>query len=106
LQQAKAQPVGHFLLKLPKQRARFVRAPFVPEPKITERRKSANLARVYAQPCYLDPAQAGEQMPAAPYQVEEPEVKFVDVRVPSSRYKQKPLEFSEAPPTSFFEKKK
>jgi hypothetical protein len=105
LQRAKAQPVGHFLLKLPKQRARFVRAPFVPDPRITERRKSANLARVYAQPCYLDPAKAPEQAPPAPYQFKEPEVKFVDVRVPSSRHKQRPLEFSEAPPPSFFEKK-
>jgi hypothetical protein len=105
LQRAKAQPVGHFLLKLPKRPARFIRAPFVADPKITERRKSANLARVYAQPCYLDPAKAAEQAPPAPYQLAEPEVKFVDVRVPSSRYKQRPLEFSEAPPPSFFEKK-
>ncbi len=107
LQQAKAQPVGHFLLKLPKRPARFVRAPFVPDPKITERRKSANLARVYAQPCYRQPAKETEQAAAAtPYQVETPEVKLLDVRCFSSRYTQTPPEFSEAPPPSFFEKKK
>jgi hypothetical protein len=105
LQRAKAQPVGHFLLKLPKRPARFVRAPFVPDPRITERRKVANLARVYEQPCYRDRATDNEPIPTAPYQIENPEVDFVDVRIPSSRFKQQPLEFSEAPPPSFLEEK-
>jgi len=52
LQKAKAQPVGHFLLKLPKRPALFLRAPFVRDPWITERQRTANLARVYEQLCY------------------------------------------------------
>jgi len=52
LQKVKALPRGHFLLKLPKRPAMFLCAPFVRDPQITERRRTANLERVYDQPCY------------------------------------------------------
>ncbi len=69
LQKAKAQPVGHFILKLPKRPALFLRAPFVRDPWITERRRAANLERVYAQPCYERRDQPGQPPVRSSYQL-------------------------------------
>ncbi len=76
LQTAKAQPVGHFILKLPKQPALFVRGPHVREPWISERQRKANLDRVYAQPCY---EKLGDKTPMPanhPYQLPPAKVEF------------------------------
>lgn len=90
LQKTKAQAVGHFLLKLPKRQALFLRAPFVRDPWVTERQRTANLERVYAQPCYERRASAAlTASPAAPSQLPSPAV-----------------EFSEAPPSTFLDEEK
>jgi hypothetical protein len=85
IQRMKALPVGHFLLKLPQQKAIYVEAPFVADPWITERRKQANLARVLAQPCYeiarIEPARKPIELPPIvaapdPYQSASPALEF------------------------------
>ena len=80
LQRAKAQPVGHFLLKLPKSPAHLFAHPLSPilkslnaERRQISRASMSNLATVTAKPI--------EPIPAAPYQIEIPEVNFVDVRI-------------------------
>ena len=75
LQKVKALQVGHYLLKLPKRPVLFLRAPFVREPQITERRRAANLDRVYDQACYERRGPDPPKLPAATaYQLPAPAV--------------------------------
>jgi hypothetical protein len=97
IQKMKALPVGQFMLKLPQKPALFVQAPYVPDPWITERRKQANLTRVFAQPCYET---AGI----------EPGRNLIDVPTPAptpATYQSAPpaLEFAGDPPSDFLEDK-
>jgi hypothetical protein len=65
VQQLKMLPKAHFLLKAPGSSAVFLRAPFVPDPRISARRLDAGLDVVYSSPGYFprypvaltDPAQ-------------------------------------------------
>lgn len=91
LQKAKAQPVGHYLLKLPKRPALFIRGPFVHDPQITTARRAANLARVHAQPCYelrnAPPAVPSTPLfiskTSAPYQIPRAEVESPEAPPPT-----------------------
>jgi hypothetical protein len=53
IQLLKAIPKAHFALKTPESTAHLVQAPWVDEPRITQRKLGAALARVYAEPFYI-----------------------------------------------------
>ena len=53
LQKIKAQGTGHFVLKTPNHPAVFMRAPYVPEPRISTRALEAARQRIFSQPCYV-----------------------------------------------------
>jgi hypothetical protein len=53
VQQLKMLPKAHFLLKAPGSSAVFLRAPFVPDPRISARRLDAGLDVVYSSPGYF-----------------------------------------------------
>jgi hypothetical protein len=53
IQVLKAIPKAHYALKTPESTAHLVQAPWVDEPRITRRKLNAELARVYADPCYI-----------------------------------------------------
>ena len=57
LQQIQTLPQAHFLLKVPNHEAIFVRAPFVKEPWISERRRRAAMEQIYNQSMYSTPEQ-------------------------------------------------
>ena len=70
LQRIKALPIGHFLLKLPDQKAIFVRAPFVQDPWISAQRRQAALERIYQQSCYSTPEQIAAEEDRRAKQIE------------------------------------
>ena len=53
IQEIKAIPKAHFLLKTPESSACFVQAPWVDEPWISKRTLAEKLSRVYDQPYYV-----------------------------------------------------
>jgi hypothetical protein len=59
IQLLKAIPKAHFALKTPESTAHLVQAPWVDEPRISQRKLDAALARVYAEPFYV-PKDAAE----------------------------------------------
>ena len=72
IQELKAIPKAHFLLKTPESSACFVQAPWVDEPWISKRTLAEKLSRVYDQPYYvrLDaPQDRQEPVPIAPARV-------------------------------------
>lgn len=85
LQKIKAQPQAHFVLKTDGHPAIFCTAPFVGDPKISERRRDGALTQLFSKPMYLAAASSGAE--------------------PSYRSESPMLEFSEHPPTDFLDKK-
>jgi hypothetical protein len=79
VQQLKMLPKAHFLLKAPGASACFLRAPFVPDPRISARRLDAGLDVVYSSPGYFprnpaplpDTTQPGA-LPAPPASIDVP----------------------------------
>jgi hypothetical protein len=67
VQQLKMLPKAHFLLKAPGASACFLRAPFVPDPRISARRLDAGLETVYSALGYFprNPAQLRDAQPQA-----------------------------------------
>lgn len=57
LQKIKSLPKGHFLLKVPDHEAVFVRAPFVKDPWLSQRKRQDAMERIYNQPYYSTPEQ-------------------------------------------------
>jgi hypothetical protein len=71
IQLLKAIPKAHFALKTPESTAHLVQAPWVDEPRITQKKLGAALARVYAEPFYIprntvDSPRTPELLPPAP----------------------------------------
>jgi hypothetical protein len=66
VQQLKMLPKAHFLLKAPGASACFLRAPFVPDPRISARRLDAGLDVVYSSPGYFPRNPAPLPDPAQP----------------------------------------
>jgi hypothetical protein len=56
LKNIKAQPVGHFVLKVQGRTARFMKAPFVPTPQIPKARLEAARKKIFALPYYVKKA--------------------------------------------------
>ena len=51
-----ALPIGHFLIKSPDGPACVVRAPFVDQPRVSQRNLEAALRRIHSDPSYLPPS--------------------------------------------------
>ena len=95
LQTIKAQPCGHFVVKVPEHKAIFVRAHFVRVPWVSNAVRTRALQRVHER---LLPSGCNAVEAFKP-------VALIDGAVPSPT--QAPMiEFSEPPPPSFLEKKK
>ena len=90
LQTIKAQPRGHFVLKVPDHKAVFVRAHFVREPWISNALRTRALERIYRSLAPPEPPEKHIE-PAAPYQVPAVEVKSREAPPPPP--KQYPLDW-------------
>jgi hypothetical protein len=87
LQEIKAQPQAHFVLKTDGHPAIFCKAPFVGDPRISNRRRGEALARIFSEAFYLPaPPPVRAAIAAVSYQPED-----------------RMVEFSEPPPLNFLD---
>jgi hypothetical protein len=85
-QKIKTLPERQFIVKTDGSTAIVCRAPFVPDPRISDHRRAEALAHVYAAPYYLTPPPVNEKQTEVPYQPPAMEVKSAETPDPPNDY--------------------